>query len=137
MPRDTTPRFNPLLGLVSKQRVPQEDADSIALMVLCWLDAAKRGQCNAPGHRFLTTHLIIGSYVASRTRSQRFHEVITAAYNMLRKASERPTELLALTTTEYAALRTGFSWYLRSLPMVEIGMMNAACGHAQRVMEGA
>lgn len=137
MKRDATPRFNPLLGLISKQRVLQSEADDISLMVLCWLDAAKRGQCNVSGHRFLTTHLIIGSYVASRTRSQRFHEVITAAYNALRKASERPTDLLALTTPEYAALRTGISWYLRSLPLVEIGMMNDACLHAQRVMVNA
>lgn len=133
MPRDTH-TINPLLLVAAKQRVGQEDADLIAIPVLAWLDAAKRGLCTATGCNHLTTHLIVASYIAAHTKSKRYHEIITKAYDMLGKAAARPTQLLNLTTPEYQALRAAFAWYLRSLPQVEVGMMAAACKTAERMM---
>lgn len=134
MPRDAKPNINPLMLVVAKQRVGDEDADLIALPLLLHFDAAKRGQCTAAGCNHLTTHLLIASYIAAHTKSKQFHDIITKAYSMLMKAADRPTHLLDLTTSEYQALRSAFSWYLRSLPMVQIGMLTAACQTADRMM---
>lgn len=126
--------LNPLFLLAVKERVGEEDAAAIALPALCWLDAAKRGQCNASGCNHLTFNLIIGTYIAAHTRSKRYHDILTHAYSQLARAAARPGQLLALTTSEYQALRAAFSWYLRSLPMVEVGMLNMACKTAERMM---
>lgn len=133
MPRDTS-KINPLLLVAAKQRVGQADTDLIALPLLCWFDAAKRGQCTPVGCNHMTTHLIIGTYIAAHTRSKHYHDLLTKAYDQLAKAAARPGYLLALTTAEYQALRTAFAWYLRSLPMVEVGMLNMACKTAERMM---
>lgn len=130
-PRGTV---NPLLLVAVKQAVGQEDADKIALPVLAWFDAAKRGQCSATGCNYLTTHLIIASYIAARTQSKQFHAAITKAYGMLMKAADRPTTLLDLTTAEYQALRTAFAWYIKSLPRVEVGVLSAGCKIAEKMM---
>lgn len=126
--------INPLELLVKKTKVGKEDADDISLMVLLHFDAARRGLCTNPGANFLTRHLIMASYIAARTKSKAFHDAVTRAYNALKKASDRPTETLALTTTEYAAVRMGVAWYLRALPAVEIGVMSEACKVAGRAM---
>lgn len=131
MPRDV---INPLVLVAKKQKVGQEDADIIALPVLCWFDAAKRGQRNAAGCNHLTTHLIIAAFIASATRSKTFYECVDRAYKELIKAASRPTDLLDLTTGEYASLRSAFSMYLRALPNVEVGVLNRACRHAESVM---
>jgi hypothetical protein len=133
MPRDIDRNAFPLL-VAAKQRVGQEDADLIALPLLAWLDAAKRGQCTGTGCNHLTTHLIIASYLAARTKSKAFHTLVTRAYDQLRKAAERPTHLLDLTTGEYQSLRLAFSWYLRALPQIEVGMLNEACTAAHKMM---
>lgn len=127
-------KLSPLTLIACKQKVGQEDADGIALMVLIHLDAAKRGQCTNPGANFLTTHLIIASYLAMRTRSKAFHDLITRGYKALTKASDRPTKLLELTTTEYAVLRVAFSTYLAALPNCEVGVMAEACAAAEKLM---
>lgn len=126
--------FNPLVLLCKKQAVGIEDADSIALMVLLHFDAAKRGVCTNGGANFLTRNLIMGSYIAARTKSKQFHDAITNAYNALKKASDRPTKDLALATSEYQTIRKGLSWYLRALPQVEIGVMSEACRVAEKAM---
>lgn len=133
MPRDHG-NIIPMLLITCKQRVGQEDADAIALPLLCWFDAAKRGECLAVGVNHMTTHLIIASYIAAKTKSKRYHEIVTHAYAMLGKAADRPTLRLDLTTAEYAALRKAFSWYLRSLPTVSVGLLNAACKTAEKMM---
>lgn len=126
--------INPLLLVVAKQPVGQEDADAIALPVLAHFDAAKRGQCTAAGCNHLTTHLLIAAHIASATKSKTFYETVNKAYNALMKAAERPTKLLDLSTTEYKSLRAAFSMYIRALPRVEIARMTAACKHAETVM---
>lgn len=126
--------INPLVLVGLKQRVGQEDADLIALPVLAWFDAAKRGQCTATGCNHLTTHLIISSYLAARTKSKKFHDIVTAGYAALGKAAARPTELLDLTTKEYATLRLAIGWYVRALPLVEVATLNEACRAAEKAM---
>jgi hypothetical protein len=126
-------KINPLLLVAAKQRVGQDDADQIALPVLAWFDAAKRGRCTNVGCNHLTTHLIIATYIAARTKSKAFHDACIKAYNMLHKAAGRPGDL-ALTTPEYSALRVAFGWYLRGLPQCDVGTLNLACKEAERIM---
>lgn len=126
--------INPLTLIAIKQRVGQEDADAIALPVLAWLDAAKRGQCTAAGCNHLTTHIIIALRVAAITKSKHYYDTVMKGYEALNKAAQRPTDLLDLTTAEYKALRAAFSWYIRSLPQVEVGALNDACKVAQKMM---
>jgi hypothetical protein len=130
-----TKHLNPASALVAiarKQRVGEEDASLIGLPVLIHLDAAKRGQGPAAGQQFLYQHLIMASFIASRTQSKAFHAAVVAAVDALMKASKRPTKLLDLTTSEYTALRTAFSWYLRALPSLEVGLLNDACTVTER-----
>lgn len=131
MPRDV---INPLLLVVAKQPVGQEDADQIALPVLVHFDAAKRGQCTAEGCNHLTTHLIIAAHIAAGTKSKTFYETVQRAYACLMKAAARKTKLLDLSTTEYTALRAAFGMYIRALPGLEIARLTAACKHAVAVM---
>jgi hypothetical protein len=133
MPRDGK-LPNPLLRLVAHGAVGQQYADDVALSLLCWLDAAKRGQCTAFGCNLMTTNLIMATYIAAHTRSKRFHELATHAYSMLEKAAARPTPLLDLTTPEYNALRAAFGLYLRSMPTVKVGLITAAAQTAARMM---
>lgn len=126
--------INPLALIAFKQRVGQEDADLIALPVLAWFDAAKRGLCTATGCNHLTTHLIISSYIAARTKSKTYHTIVTAGYAALAKAAARPTELLNLTTKEYQTIRLAIAWYVRSLPLVEVSTLNEACKVAEKAM---
>lgn len=126
--------INPLVLIAAKQRVGEEDSSAISLLVLLHLDAAKRGQCTGSGCNFLTSHLITASYIAAATKSKAFHDAVTRAYAMLERAAARPTSTLDLTTTEYAALRVAFSWYLRSLPSLEVGMLAQACAASAKMM---
>jgi hypothetical protein len=129
-----TNHHNPLEIFARKQRVGQSDTDAIALPLMIHLDAAKRGQCTAPGANFLTTHLIAASYIAARTRSKRFHDQVTAAYAALKKASDRPTALLDLTTGEHAAISKAFKTYLCAMPDIEVGVMYDATAIAKKAM---
>lgn len=127
-----TLNFNPLDLLAMKQKVGQEDADKTALPVLIHFDAAKRGRCTVAGAYLLTFHLICASYMARRLRRPVFHRQVTAAYAALGKASARPTELLALTTTEYHAIRPVLAKYLDDMPSFEVGMMAEAAQAASK-----
>jgi hypothetical protein len=127
---------NPLHLIAAKQKVGQEDTDSIELMVMCHFDAAKRGQCTGAGVNFMTTHLIIASYIAARSKASQFHAIVTQAYTALKRASDRPTALLDLTAREYVQLQTAWRWYFRSMPQVEVGTMAEACAAAHQAMQG-
>jgi hypothetical protein len=73
-------------------------------------------------------------HIAARTKSRAFYNLMHSAGEALNKAMRRPTEQLNLTTGEYQAIRTGVSWYLRSLPSVEVGALNEACMVAARAL---
>lgn len=124
----------PMARLVGKQRVGQEEADDLVLPTMLYLDAAKRGACPHAGYNSLATTLLAAASIASQTKSQRFYDLINQAYQMLVKAGLRPTELLDLTTTEYQAIRSALVWYVRSLPMVEVGVLSRAYARAQAMM---
>lgn len=112
--------------LARKQKVGQADADAIALQMYMHLDAAKRGQGSNHAANQLATHLIAASYIAQQTKSRAFHAQITAAYTALKKASDRPTLLLDLTTGEYKQIRAAFNTYLSAMPEMEIGTLSDA-----------
>lgn len=118
---------HPLVLIAKKQRVGVDDAAQIELPVLIHLDAAKRGRGTDAGANFLTKHIVIASHIAARTKSREFFDRMQAAGNALNKAMRRPTKELDLTTGEYQAVRNGIAWYLRSLPNVEVGVLNEGC----------
>lgn len=126
--------INPLILVAAKQRAGQDDANSIALPVLIWFDAAKRGQCSNTGLNFLTQHVLIAMHIAVMTNSKRFYDICKAGYDMLYKAAARPGDLVALTTTEYGALKKAFGWYLRALPNCEVAVLSKACFEAEKIM---
>ncbi len=130
-----TTAFSPLEILVRKQKVGKADADAVALQMYMHLDAAKRGQGSNHAANQLATHLIAASYIAQQTKSRAFHAQITAAYAALKKASERETKLLDLTTGEYKQIRAAFNTYLTALPTVELGIMHDAHLIAQEKMK--
>ena len=129
--------MNPLDLIARKQKVGQDDAKLIMLPVMAYLDAAKRSACENQGVDFLTKHLIIASYIASKLKSRQFHDQVTAAYAALKKASERDTKLLDLTTGEHKAIAGAIKTYLCALANVEVGTMNDACLVAAKAMEEA
>lgn len=126
--------MNPLELIARKQKVGKEDAESIMLPIMAYLDAAKRSACTTPGANFLAKHLIIASYIAAKSKSRRFHDQVTAAYAALKKASERPTKLLDLTTGEHRAIAVAIKTYLCAMPNVEVGTMRDACAIAAKAM---
>lgn len=130
-------RINPLHLVVGKQKVGQEDADKIAMPLLIHLDAAKRGQGTNAGCNTLAEHLIAASLIAAATRSKAFHAQVTQAYVMLKKAAERPTQALDLTTGEYQAIRAAIGTYVRALPEIEIAVMRGAMQEAVKRLYSA
>jgi hypothetical protein len=135
--RDNTARniLTPLALVAGKQRVGEEDADAIALPLLCHFDAAKRGQCNNVGQQHLYKQLLAAQCVAVRTKSRAFYQITVDACDALMKASMRPTKLLDLTTREYETIKKAIGWYLKALPMLEEGVLSNACQFAERIME--
>ena len=127
---------NPLDLLTGKQLVQQVDADKIAMLVLIALDAAKRGRAPASLANTLTEHLLASAAVWSQTGNRRLYDVAVTAWNALLKAGARPTELLDLTTGEYAAIRTAISYYLRALPKLEVGTLALAYDKALQQLRG-
>lgn len=125
---------HPLVLIARKQRVGVDDTAQIELPLLLHLDAAKRGRGPAAGANFLSKHIIIGMHIAARTKSHQFYAMMYAASQALHKAVTRPTQELDLTTGEYQAIRKAFSWYLRSLPNVEVGVLSEACKIAERAL---
>ena len=125
---------SPLIVLASKQLVGDGDADQIALPLLIYFDGAKRGRGSVAAHRFLTTHLIIASAIATGTGLKAMHDQVIAAYAALTTAAERPTSELDLTTGEYKTIRTAIASYLHVLPQIEVGLMMFATGHAAKVL---
>jgi hypothetical protein len=121
-----TVKFNPLHVFARKQTVGKDDAEAVALPVMVYLDAAKRGECPHAGANHLALHLIMASYIAQQKKARPFYDQVMAAYYALKKASERPTELLDLTTGEHRAISKALRTYLSSLPSMEIGLLSDA-----------
>jgi len=128
--------INPLDILAGKQLVQQVDADKIAMLVLVALDAAKRGRAPAGLANTLTEHLLASAAIWSRQGNRPMYDIAVKAWNALLKACARPTELLDLTTGEYAAIRLAISNYLRALPRIEVGVLAVAFDKALQQLRG-
>lgn len=132
--RQAKPLLNPIDVIGVHQKVGQEDTDAIALPVLCHLDAAHRGQADAAGANFLTKHIVIALTLGSKAGNRAFYDIAGAAYDALRKACMRPTEVLSFTTAEYQAMKRWIGAYLRVLPTCTVLALNHACKNAERVL---
>lgn len=113
-----------------KQRIEPDVVDHVALAVLLALDAAKRGLAPAPMANTLTEHLLTSVAIWSQMGNKPLYLAGVKAWQALSKACARPTQLLDLTTGEYAAIRLAISHYVRALPRLEIGVMTRAQGKA-------
>ena len=121
----------------AKAKIKREDADEIALRVLIALDSAKRAKCSYALANFLTKHMVMAVAIGSQMRDQGFYKLCMEAYTALFKASNRDTIDLDLTTGEYAVIRRAVAYYVNHLPHVELGMLNFASAHAEKVLRGA
>lgn len=128
--------LNPLALLEAKQLVGEEEGDKTALLVLIALDAAKRGAAPASLANTLTEHLLTSAAIWSQQGNRRLYQVAVAAWTALLKACARPTELLDLTTGEYAAIRLAIGYYVRALPLLEVGALAAGYEKALRQLRG-
>jgi hypothetical protein len=128
--------LNPLVLLEAKQLVGQEEGDKTALLVLIALDAAKRGAAPASLANTLTEHLLTSAAIWSQQGNRPLYEKAVVAWTVLLKACERPTELLDLTTGEYASIRLAISYYVRALPLLEVGALAAGYAKALQQLRG-
>lgn len=127
---------DPLDLLAAKRRIDADTVDQLALAVLLALDAAKRSAAPASVANTLTEHLLTSVAIWSQTGNKPLYLIGAKAWQALIKACARPTELLDLTTGEYAAIRRAISYYLRALPQIEIGVLVAAQGKAFAQLRG-
>lgn len=111
---------NPLRLLAGKTVLGKAVADEVALPVLISLDAAKRAQAPASLANILTQHLLIATVIWTSLKNRPVYDATVKAWDALRKAADRPTQLLDLTTGEYEAIRKALSYYVRALPQVEL-----------------
>lgn len=116
------PRYvrNTLRLIDGKKLLGDELANEVALPVLISLDAAKRSKAPASLANILTQHLLIATVIWTSLKNRRVYDATAKAWEALRKAAERPTQLLDLTTGEYEAIREALSYYVRALPQVEL-----------------
>lgn len=121
--------------IAAKQKVEQEDADKIALPLLISLDAAKRGQAPAMLADTLTRHLMMAIVIWSRSNNKHLYNNSVKAWEALVKACRRPTQLLDLTTGEYAAIRLAVAQYVRAMPKLEVGMLVYASEAAEATLK--
>lgn len=118
--------YNPLLIIVGKQLVGQDDADIVALPVLVALDAAKRGLAPNAHANTLAQHLLAAQAIWSSMNNAKLYKEAVDAWNALGRACQRPTQLLDLTTREYAAIRAAIAHYVMALPRIEIAKFATA-----------
>lgn len=127
-------RLVPMLTLIGKQKMGKEDADGIALPLLAHFDAAKRGQGPAVGQQHMYKHLIMAQILAARTKNRSLYDATMMACDALMKASQRPTNLLDLSTSEYVVMRKAFGIYIRLLPFFEVSMYSQVGREAEILM---
>lgn len=117
---------NPLDLLAVKQKLQPEDVYAVRLAVLLALDAAKRSAAPAAVANTLTEHLLTSIAIWSQLGQRPLYVSGVKAWQALAKACARPTQLLDLTTGEYALIRAAVAAYVRVLPRLEIGVFVTA-----------
>lgn len=133
----SAPRMiDPLALIAAKRKIEPDLADQLALAALLALDAAKRGAAPAPVANTLTEHLLTSVAIWSQQGNKPLYAAGAKAWQALIKACARPTVLLDLTTGEYAAIRLAIGYYVRALPMLEIGVLVAAQQKALQRLRG-
>lgn len=126
--------MNPFELIALKQKVGKEYADEVTLFVLCHFDAAKRGQLGGIGYNFISRHLVQAYFIMAKLKDKERMRIMEEAGNAWRKAGDRPTKLLDLTTGEYHLLRGALALYFKTLPKIEVGTYRQACNVADKVM---
>lgn len=126
--------INPLAALAGHQKVGREDTDAIALPVLIHFDAAHRGVGTADSANFLTQHILVALTIGSKSGNRAFYDMAGSAYDALRKACDRQTEYLTLTTGEYRTMKRWIAAYFRVMPSVTVMLMNFAAQNAARIL---
>lgn len=129
---------NPLATIktiAGKQRVGDEMAEQVSMIVLCHFDAAKRSQCTMDGAEILSTNLVMAQCIAAWTQSRAFYDRTAKAILQLGKACARSAGVVSLTTGEYHDIKAAIAWYLRALPSVESGMFAGAAVKAHAVLD--
>ena len=126
--------MNPFELIATKQKVPQDYADEVALFVLIHFDTAKRGLCGVAGYNFVSYHLVAAQYIFARLKYPPGLERARNAGVAWGKAGARQTAFVDLTTQEYLAVRACLQAYLRAIPKIEVGTYRQACNVADQAM---
>lgn len=126
--------FNPIAHLIGRQRIGEDDAQPHALVMLICLDAAKRGKAPAHLSNMLCIYLLGAIRIWHTSGKKALYTEAVAAMQALITACRRPTELLDLTTGEYAALRRGVVRFVDLLPQVELAKFSEAMKLAEAEM---
>lgn len=126
--------LNPFELIARKQRLGEEDANTMVLPVLLYLDAAKRGRADITASNGLAQWIAMAQIIASKIVHRPMYDIACGAGQALYRAAGRREALLSLTTGEYIALRKLMAVYLRVLPQLELQMMVAACARADQLV---
>jgi len=127
--------LNPFDLIARKQRLGEDDAATMALPVLLYLDAAKRGRADIAASNGLAQWIAMAQIIASKIVHRPMYDIACGAGQALYRAAGRRETLLSLTTGEYLALRKLMVVYLRILPQLELQTMVAACARADQLVD--
>jgi hypothetical protein len=116
--------INPLLLIAAKNRIPQEDADTISTLVLICLDEVKRGRAPNSITNTLTEHLATAQALWAGMENRPLYKQAVECWALWCRACNRdPSKPIALTTGEYQAVRQTVNYYLRSMTQLEVGRL--------------
>lgn len=120
--------------VADKMKMQSAEIDDLALPLLIALDAAKRSKAPHSLSNTLARHLLAATYIMAKIGNKALYTAMADAWVALKTACERPTQLLDLTTKEYQAIRKAISYYLRTLPQIELAMLVGAYKIAEERM---
>ena len=124
---------NPLGLFARKSTMKQDEADDLALYVLIWLDAIKRGAATNPVINAMTEQLATCVVLWRILGNKSMELVAVEGWNLWAKACKRhPNEPPQLTTTEYLGMRKALNYYMRAMQKVEMGKLVEASQTAVR-----
>lgn len=107
-----------LSNIVLHQRLPQETLDRIALTLLVHFDACKRNRGDNFSANIVAMHINMAACFGSMKANRAFYNLALEAFVAFNKTCSRP-DPVALTTTEYWAIRSCLGRYLKDvLPIV-------------------
>lgn len=128
--------FNPLALIAMKQKIGIADANTIALPILIYLDAAHRGKANIEAENSLVRLVVMTQVIGSMAKNRAFYDVALRAGVAMMSACGRQAALLSFTTGEYRAVRAMIAAYLRILPTMEISLLTRASVRSAEIVSG-